>query len=808
MSTTYDALGRVEEVTQFDNATVGSGSEVNGYKHTYDGWGNREKYEQDHNSAVGASGSVDDYDVTRAYAKATSGGNTIRPTSITYPDGFVVTYTYSTLSSLHDDEANRVTFVKNGGTTLATYLYNGVKHAVSIDLPEPDIYRNQAANDYADFDRFTRVASDRWTKDLVTDIDFYSYDITYDRFDSVTLAENNIHSGFDVEYTMNDLAQVTKSEEGTWNGSSITSRTRQQVLTLDQLGNFDVAKLDLNGDNDFTDTGESDDDRTHGDANELTGRDTDDNGTDDYTLTFDGLGNPTDDGENYKYEYDVFSRLRKVRDRSDDSLVAEFEYNANGHMTVVHYDVDADGDVDSNDPKYEFAYTDNWQLVEVYHEDDTASDAKERFVYHAHPYAHADAIIFRDKDADTAWSDASDETLEERIYYCQNWRGDTCALVRDDGSLVESVAYSNQAAYFGIPAGDTDGDGDLDSTDVSTIENWARNGPQDQRGDLDLDGDVDFADLTAASNASPITLGYLKLSSVGNRMGHNGFMRDFAIEDLAHVRRRAFRIDLGRWIQRDPSGYSDGNNLYQYVRGRSASTTDPSGLITFTLGPAPAALNWYTKCGQWQHAATETLTWGAADPATVQVVGDVLYVMYCECKPNCQGGGFSNRIYEDWGQRARPAGGALTLGNHYFGNDEQFPDTWGRQYGRAFGKVFPVTGVNNYIIPGEGFQQEGTEEGVLPNGDPYWLTLAGDCCGNPESGLTNNFSLTMPSYWANGSAIAMSNTQYAGCAWNCCKGCNLNFGDPAQPICGNMSAYGIPAPPPKCQRKPGPGPLG
>ena len=33
--------------------------------------------------------------------------------------------------------------------------------------------------------------------------------------------------------------------------------------------------------------------------NELTARDTDDNGTDNYTLAYDAAGNMTDDGENY-----------------------------------------------------------------------------------------------------------------------------------------------------------------------------------------------------------------------------------------------------------------------------------------------------------------------------------------------------------------------------------------------------------------------------------------------------------------------------------------------------------------------------
>jgi len=94
-----------------------------------------------------------------------------------------------------------------------------------------------------------------------------------------------VHAGFDVDYTNDHLNRLTKAEEGTWGGSSITTRSRQQIWTLDQVGNWDVGQLDLNGDGDFIDASEYDDHRTHDKANELTARDTDNNGTNDYTLT-------------------------------------------------------------------------------------------------------------------------------------------------------------------------------------------------------------------------------------------------------------------------------------------------------------------------------------------------------------------------------------------------------------------------------------------------------------------------------------------------------------------------------------------
>ncbi len=62
-------------------------------------------------------------------------------------------------------------------------------------------------------------------------------------------------------------------------------------------------------------------------------------------------------------------------------------------------------------------------------------------------------MILRDKDANIAWSAASDGTLEERIYYCLNWRGDVVALIDDTADQVEQVRYSSYGVPFGLPMG-------------------------------------------------------------------------------------------------------------------------------------------------------------------------------------------------------------------------------------------------------------------------------------------------------------------------------------------------------------------
>jgi RHS repeat-associated protein len=47
---------------------------------------------------------------------------------------------------------------------------------------------------------------------------------------------------------------------------------------------------------------------------------------------------------------------------------------------------------------------------------------------------------------------------------------------------------------------------------------------------------------------------------------------------------RTYSPELGRWLQRDPLGYVDGVNLYEYESGRPLKWTDPLGLMASPPG--------------------------------------------------------------------------------------------------------------------------------------------------------------------------------------------------------------------------------
>ena len=621
ISTAYDGLGRMLTVTQHDNATVGSGSVVDEVKYTYEGWGKLDLFEQDRNSTVGAGGSVDDYEVNHDYDDRTGGRHTVIRTQTTYPDGVVVSMAeVDNANSIGDSyEQARTHRVQVGVTTVSEYAYLGSGDLVGTELPQPDVFsrRYTGASTYGELDRFNRPVTWTWTKDLSSDVNFYEVDVAYDENGNITRTEDNIHTAgaagsgnglFDVAYTMDGVNRLTQAIEGHWNGSSISVAKRDEIWTLEQTGNWEFFKRDLNGDLDYTDTDELKDRRTHNVVNELLTRDTDDNSSVNYTLVYDDNGNMTDDGQRYTYKYDAFGRLKEVRNRSNAALVAEYKYNGLGYRIGWHYDTDADGTVESNtdDPWYLFVYDERWRILNTYRMLDwaynasnpVAANAKERFVYHNAGLggrgrsSYIDSVILRDRDADTAWNAASDGTMEERVYYAQNWRHDVSALVTDDGRMIEWIKYSSYGVPWSLPTGDTDSDGDFDATDVAAIT-----GTYDVRKDINLDGTVDAViDLLDAIdlNNGYSTLGWSNLGATkwGSRKGYAGYEGDTALAGTKwHVRHRVLESELGRWMRRDPAGYLNDRQLLQYVGSMAVLNTDALGLFghhTYPSGPSPS----------------------------------------------------------------------------------------------------------------------------------------------------------------------------------------------------------------------------
>jgi len=233
-------------------------------------------------------------------------------------------------------------------------------------------------------------------------------------------------------------------------------------------------------------------------------------------------------------------------------------------------------------------------------EDDLLSVVVVLFVFYGSDgSSYIDTVVLRQKDDNSGWTSAADGVLEQRYYYCQNWRADVSAIVNASGKMMEWVKYSSYGIPFGLPAGDTDSDGDCDQTDINNIDAAIS---YDVRYDLDLDGDVDAADSSRASSTfqgTTLGRGVLSSSSVGNRKGYSGYEYDEAVGKY-HVRNRILDPALGRWTRRDPLGYVDGMSLYEYVGSRVKSANDPRGLrevSQISAGKGKKCCDWWRKNG-------------------------------------------------------------------------------------------------------------------------------------------------------------------------------------------------------------------
>ncbi len=90
---------------------------------------------------------------------------------------------------------------------------------------------------------------------------------------------------------------------------------------------------------------------------------------------------------------------------------------------------------------------------------------------------------------------------------------------------------------------------------------------------------VERYEYDAYGNASVFDGSYTPLigSAIGNPYMFTG--REYDIETgFYYYRARYYDPAWGRFLQRDPLGYVDGMNLYEYVRGNTLNWTDPDGL--------------------------------------------------------------------------------------------------------------------------------------------------------------------------------------------------------------------------------------
>ena len=164
-------------------------------------------------------------------------------------------------------------------------------------------------------------------------------------------------------------------------------------------------------------------------------------------------------------------------------------------------------------------------MLEVRH--DQQDRPQEQYVW---SLRYIDSPVLRDYDADgnagTGDLGAAGSGLEQRVYYLTDGNFNVTALADPNGAVLERYAYD----AYGQPR-------------------------------------------VYDPNGSPRAYG----SSYGNAILFCGYFRD-AETGMYHVRNRYYHPALGRWISRDPLGYINGFNLYQYCCSAPQMLLDPLGL--------------------------------------------------------------------------------------------------------------------------------------------------------------------------------------------------------------------------------------
>jgi RHS repeat-associated protein len=541
IETAYEVRGMVETVTQYDNATVGQGNIVNQVQFASNSFGQLTADYQSHAGAVNTA-------TTPAcqYAFADGSANTIRPTSITYPNGRTVNENYSPAGGMNDALSRVGSLIDNDGIThLADYSYLGLAGIVEVNEPQPGLSYTLlglgSGNDpvtgdiYQGLDLFGRIKDLIWrssggssssssssssgSPNVIERIQ-HGYDRLGHRLWRKELADpSELH---DELYALDGIYRLKDLQRGTLNATqtAITPETFAQCWGLDETGNWQSFRQDDTGAG-IWDLAQM---RTVNPANEIVsilpvvgpawampGYDKAGNLT--------AMPQPSAPTQALAATYDAWYRL--VGLSASGTTVAAYQYDGFGRRVVKQT---YSGGV-LNQTRHVY-FSEGWQPLEE--RVGTATTAERQFVW---GLRYLDDLVLRDRDA------TGDGVLNERLYALQDANGNVTAIADSGGNVQERYGYD----AYGLP----------------TV-------------------------LTPTFGLRSATLWDWETRYAGYRWD--------AESGLYQVRHRFYNAVLGCWLSRDPLGgglQGAGLSLYLYVKGNPVSAIDPLGLLRIP-GPAPA----------------------------------------------------------------------------------------------------------------------------------------------------------------------------------------------------------------------------
>jgi RHS repeat-associated protein len=446
IAVTYEIRGMVQNITSYNAAT--DGTVVNDVQRVYNGFRQLTIEYQEHSGAVNTGTSL-----KVQYSFADGSANTIRLTSVTYPNGNVVGVSYGTSGSA-SDLLSRVDslYWPSGLSSLQVVQYNylGLATPVQVTYPQPQVQYNLAVaigdDLYTGLDEFGRVIDLRWTKiassssssssissssssssdddadDLVHLL--YGYDQASNRLwrQDVVAGSANL----DELYTNDGLYRLIEMQRGqlTGGGSGITDLDFKQAWTLDPTGNWGEFKEYADGS-----TLSLDQTRTSNTVNEIT-EFTTGTGTGWSLPEYDAAGNmismpqPNSLADAYTGIFDAWNRLAKLGTGSGDDFVhvqADKYDGRNFRTTRLTY---TSGDLSETRDFYQSL---SWQVLE-----ERVSGTPER--QYVWGLRYIDDLILRDR--------SNGGTLNERLYALQDANWNMVAVCDTSGNVNQRFAYS------------------------------------------------------------------------------------------------------------------------------------------------------------------------------------------------------------------------------------------------------------------------------------------------------------------------------------------------------------------------------
>ena len=384
LSYTYNALGQVEYLTSYSD-TAGT-TIVNQVKREYNSLGQITAEYQATNGAVDTATTP----VVRYSYDLSHGG---RLTSMTYPNGRVISYNYG--SADVSSAISRLTSISDTGGTLESHVYLGLDTMVQKT-------EGNGVTQTITLDDFGRTAEIQYVNSSDVTLDDYQYG--YDRDGNVLYKENMVNTALSEVYTYDSLNRLTSFQRGTLNTAKDGiegTASASQSWNLDAVGNSTSVTTDG-----------TTEDRTTNAQNELTA-------VGSATQTYDANGNTTLDSIGKTYVYDAWNRLVEVKD-GNDVVNVSYAYDAISRLVQRT----ADG---TTQDRY---YSMQWQVIE----DRESGVTKAQYIWSA---VYQDCLVERDRDADNNTSNG----LEERFYAAQDANFNTTVLVDASGNVVERYVY-------------------------------------------------------------------------------------------------------------------------------------------------------------------------------------------------------------------------------------------------------------------------------------------------------------------------------------------------------------------------------